>query len=136
MISFVPEFSSADPGSSSWEHVLDHMLYVGQLIGYDHVGIGSDFDGMAKAVTGLEDVSMMPRIVEGLLERGVDESDVRKIMGYNLLRVMAAVEAVATNMKQAGNGEIPMDRVKPLWDVDFRRQIAALYPNAQAIDFD
>nr|AFK23382.1 dipeptidase [Cordyceps militaris] len=135
MITFVPEFVSSDPENSSYEHVLEHIMYVGKLIGYDHIGIGSDFDGIPKAVTGLEDVSMMPRLAAGLLEREVKESDVRKILGYNLLRVMEAVEAAA-DVGYAKDKDIPLDQVKPLWEDAFRRRISALYPNAQPIEFD
>jgi len=76
--------------------VLDHFDHVIRLVGIDHVGIGSDYDGVGDSLPiGLKDVSSYPELVLGLLERGHDEAAVRKILGGNLLRVWEAVEAVA-----------------------------------------
>jgi len=78
------------------DDVLDHFDHVIRLVGVDHVGIGSDYDGVGDSLpVGLKDVSTYPALVRGLLERGHDEAAVRKILGENLLRVWAAVEAVA-----------------------------------------
>ena len=63
------------------------------------MGIGSDFDGVAGMVPDhMEDVSKYPALVQGLVERGYSDADIRKIMGENLLRVMRANEAVAREM--------------------------------------
>lgn len=76
--------------------VLKHIDHVVQLVGIDHVGIGSDFDGVGDSLPdGLKDVSMYPNLIEGLLKRGYSEADVVKIMSGNLLRVWRQVEAVA-----------------------------------------
>jgi membrane dipeptidase len=72
----------------------DHIDYVVDLIGVDHVGIGTDFDG-GGGVEGCDDVSDMPNITEELLRRGYSEEDVRKIWGGNLMRVFRAVEDTA-----------------------------------------
>ena len=62
----------------------------------DHVGIGSDYDGVGDSLPiGLKDVSTYPNLIEGLLQRGYSEDDIRKILGGNLLRVWRAVEAGA-----------------------------------------
>ena len=62
----------------------------------EHVGIGSDYDGVGDSLpAGLKDVSDYPNLVQGLLERGHSESDVRKILGENLLRVWQEVEDYA-----------------------------------------
>jgi membrane dipeptidase len=76
---------------------LDHFDHVVKLTGgTDHVGIGSDYDGVGESLpTGLKDVSSYPNLVQGLLERGYSDEDVRKILGGNLLRVWRAVEAAA-----------------------------------------
>jgi membrane dipeptidase len=71
---------------------IDHAVKVG---GVDHVGIGSDFDGIPCAPVGLEDVSKFPNLTRALLEKGYSAGDIRKIYGGNLLRVMRAVERVA-----------------------------------------
>lgn len=78
------------------ENVLDHFDHITALVGVDHVGIGSDFDGVDDTLPGgLKDVSAYPNLIEGLLRRGYSEADVRKILGENLLRVWEAVEAHA-----------------------------------------
>jgi membrane dipeptidase len=81
---------------ASLDDVLDHFDHVVALAGVDHVGIGSDYDGVGDSLpTGLKDVSAYPNLVEGLLRRGYSEADVRKILGGNLLRVWQAVEDYA-----------------------------------------
>lgn len=79
------------------EQTLDHFDRVVELTGsVDHVGIGSDYDGVGDSLPiGLKDVSSYPNLVYGLLERGYSEEDVRKILGKNLLRVWRAIEAAA-----------------------------------------
>ena len=73
--------------------VLDHIDHVVELTSIDHVGIGSDYDGVGDSLpAGLKDVSSYPNLVAGLLERGYSERDIRKILGENLLRVWQAVE--------------------------------------------
>ena len=72
--------------------MLDQIDYAVKLIGVDHVGIGSDFDGAVMPL-GMENASMLPRITAELLRRGHSEQDVTTILGGNLLRVMDAVEA-------------------------------------------
>lgn len=81
--------------------VLRHIDHAAKAIGADHVGIGSDFDGVSGMVPdGMEDVSKYPSLVKGLIEMGYSDSDIRKIMGENLLRVMRANEAVAREMAE------------------------------------
>ena len=76
--------------------VLDHFDHVVGLVGVDHVGLGSDFDGVGDSLpVGLKDVSSYPNLVEGLLRRGYTEGDIRKILGENLLRVWEAAENYA-----------------------------------------
>ena len=78
------------------DDVLDHFDHVVKLTGVDHVGIGSDYDGVGDSLpTGLKDVSSYPNLIAGLLKRGYSEEDVHKILGENLLRVWEAVEAYA-----------------------------------------
>jgi membrane dipeptidase len=76
--------------------VADHIDHVVELVGVDHVGLGSDFDGVGDSLpTGLKDVSQYPNLIRVLLERGYTEADVAKIAGENLLRVWTEVERVA-----------------------------------------
>jgi membrane dipeptidase len=81
---------------ASMDDVLDHFDHVVKLVGIDHVGIGSDFDGVGDSLpVGLKDASGYPNLVEGLLRRGYTEEDIRKILGENLLRVWEATESYA-----------------------------------------
>ncbi len=72
--------------------VADHIDWAVRLAGIDHVGIGSDFDGVPSVPPDLADVSMYPTLVAELLRRGYSEADVRKILGENLMRVWREVE--------------------------------------------
>ncbi|MCX7700161.1 MAG: dipeptidase [Gemmataceae bacterium] len=73
--------------------VVDHIEHVIKLAGIDHVGLGSDYDGISSTPEQLEDVSTYPRITQELLNRGYTEEQIRKILGGNVLRVMREVEA-------------------------------------------
>ncbi len=76
--------------------VADHIDHVVELAGVDHVGLGSDFDGVGDSLPeGLEDVSMYPNLIRVLLERGFTEADIEKICAGNVLRVWQAVEDYA-----------------------------------------
>jgi membrane dipeptidase len=77
--------------------VADHIEHIAKVAGVDHVGIGSDFDGIDEVPAGLEDISRMPNLRAELKRRGFSEGDLRKIMGENLMRVFAAVEKVAAS---------------------------------------
>jgi membrane dipeptidase len=75
----------------TWERILDHIDHAVKIGGVDHVGLGSDFDG-ATMPLGMEDAAKLPKITEALLKRGYAESDIEKILGGNILRVMEEVE--------------------------------------------
>jgi membrane dipeptidase len=76
--------------------LLRHIDHVAKTAGADHVGLGSDFDGISgMAPNGMEDVSKYPVLVKGLIELGYSDQDIRKIMGLNLLRVLRQTEEVA-----------------------------------------
>jgi membrane dipeptidase len=74
--------------------IVEHLDHAVKLVGADHVGIGSDMDG-ATMPDGMEDCSQLPRITEELLRRHYTESDIKKILGGNTMRVLEQVEAVA-----------------------------------------
>lgn len=98
MVSFVPEFVSEAVRThrsrrASLSQVVDHIDHVVNKIGVDHVGIGSDFDGITEVPSGLEDVSKFPGLVRELFARGYSEKDVAKILGGNLLRVLRAQQS-------------------------------------------
>jgi membrane dipeptidase len=94
-----PKIYAVDHGPmpyASIDDVLDHFDHVVALTSIDHVGIGSDYDGVGDTLpTGLKDVASYPNLIAGLLRRGYSEEDIRKILGENLLRVWAEVEDYA-----------------------------------------
>jgi membrane dipeptidase len=80
--------------------VADHIEHLRDVAGVDHVGIGSDFDGLGIPPTGLEDVSDFPNLVAELLRRGWSDGDVKRVIGLNLLRVMREAERVAAQLQR------------------------------------
>lgn len=89
-----------------WTRIVDHIDHAVKLVGPDHVGLGSDFDG-AITPAGMEDATGLPRITAELLKRGYAPSDIRKILGENLLRVMAQVEATARRLQARAAADPP-----------------------------
>ena len=87
---------------ATMDDVVAHIDHVVELAGIDHVGLGSDFDGVGDSLPeGLKDVSGYPNLIQALLERGYSEEDVVKILGENLLRVWSEVERVAAEVQTA-----------------------------------
>lgn len=82
----------------SWERIIDHIDHAVKLVGPDHVGLGSDFDG-ATMPDGMEDCSKLPKITEALMRKGYKDDDIRKILGGNLLRVMEQTEKVSRELQ-------------------------------------
>ena len=80
-----------------WTKIIEHIDHAVKVAGVDHVGLGSDFDG-ANMPFGMEDATKLPKITEALLQEGYSESDVKKILGENTLRVMADVERVSREL--------------------------------------
>jgi len=88
---FVSGYLTMKPTAATLEDVVAHIDHVVKVAGIDHVGIGSDFDGISSVPAGLEDISKMPYLTAALLNRGYREADIRKILGGNHLRVLRAV---------------------------------------------
>ena len=83
---------------STLEMVLDHIDHVVELVGIEHVGIGSDYDGVGDSLPeGLKDVSTFPNLIDGLLKRDYSESDIEKILSGNVLRVWHISEQYANS---------------------------------------
>jgi membrane dipeptidase len=82
----------------TWDRIIDHIDHAVKLVGSDHVGLGSDFDG-ASMPEGMEDASKLPKITEALMRKGYSDDDIRKILGGNLLRVMEENEKVSREMQ-------------------------------------
>jgi membrane dipeptidase len=86
---------------STLPQVLDHIDYVVKLVGIDYVGIGSDYDGVGDSLPiGLKDVSTFPNLVQGLMDRGYSDADIKKILSANVLRVWQAVESTASALQK------------------------------------
>jgi membrane dipeptidase len=102
MVTFVPAFVRSN-GAATLADVADHIEHVRDVAGIDHVGIGSDFDGISEVPVGLEDVTTFPDLTVELLRRGWSDDDVRKLLGLNLLRVIREAESVAAR-KQGERG--------------------------------
>lgn len=100
----LPEFY---PENSTLAHVVRHIKYIGELIGYDHVGLGSDYDGMPDTPRGLENVSKFLDLVAEILRQGITDEDAAKVVGGNILRVWNDVDAVAEKLQ--ANGEKPAE---------------------------
>ncbi|KAH7263908.1 membrane dipeptidase-domain-containing protein [Fusarium solani] len=97
------------PQNSTIEHAAQHIFYIGNLIGFDHVGIGTDFDGIPSVPRGLEDVTKYPDLIAELLKLGVSNVDAAKVVGGNLLRVWKEVDEVAARLQS--KGELPLEDV-------------------------
>jgi membrane dipeptidase len=85
----------------SYTAIADHIDHAVKVGGIDHVGLGSDFDGIDTPPRGMEDVSKIPALVSELARRGYSEEDLEKILGGNVLRVMREVEQVSRQMQAA-----------------------------------
>ena len=93
--------------------VIDHIEHLIKVAGVDHVGLGSDFDGISIVPADLRDVSMFPNVTYELLKRGHAETDVKKILGENFLRVFAEAERRATAKPGQISGSAPGQPVAP-----------------------
>ena len=90
-------FNTLGCPTAKLEDVVDHIVHAMEVAGVDHVGIGSDFDGVPALPTGLETASSLPKVTARLLERGLSESDIEKILGGNFLRAFGEIERGAAS---------------------------------------
>jgi membrane dipeptidase len=94
----------------TYQDVVNHIDHIAKVAGIDHVGIGSDFDGITMWPVGLDDVASYPRLTEELLKRGYSEGDVHKILGANALRAFREAENVARRLRASTKPEV--DEIK------------------------
>lgn len=80
--------------------VVDHIDHIRKIAGIDHVGLGSDYDGIAFHPIGMEDVSGHIKVVEEMIKRGYSDYDVEKVIGLNILRVMNEVAEVSLKLRK------------------------------------
>jgi len=93
--------------------LIDHIDHMVKVAGIDHVGIGSDFDGIPSAPEGIDSAADLPKITAELKKRGYSETDCRKIMGGNLLRVFAQVEKVSKQLQSEEKGRPKITETQP-----------------------
>ncbi len=89
------------PPDATLAQVVDHIDHIRDVAGIDHLGIGSDYDGMPPGPVGLEDVSCYPNLIVELLRRGYRDDEIRKIVGRNVLRVMRRAERVSARLRRS-----------------------------------
>ncbi len=110
----IREYVSANPRpKAALAQVADHIEHIRKVAGIDHVGIGSDFDGITDTPTGLEDVSKFPALFAELARRGWSDADLRKLAGENVLRALERAEAAAARLQKSRGpsiGSIEMDK--------------------------
>jgi membrane dipeptidase len=82
--------------------IVDHIDHIVKVAGIDHVGLGSDFDGVPKLPHQMDDVSRYPLITQELLNRGYTKEQIHKVLGGNLMRAFAAAETVSRDLRGAG----------------------------------
>lgn len=93
--------------------LIDHIDHIVKVAGIDHVGLGSDFDGVPILPEGMQDIAQLPNITYELLRRGYNERDVRKILGENLLRALTEAERVARASSRNVSGRGSLRRITP-----------------------
>jgi len=101
MVNFGPQFIAPD-GEATLKSVADHVDHIGNVAGRQHVGLGSDYDGVQDTPVGLEDVSTYPALITELFNRGWTAKELRGLAGENLLRVFEGAERVARELQKAG----------------------------------
>jgi membrane dipeptidase len=85
--------------------LIDNIDHIAKVAGIEHVGLGSDFDGVSGATPeGIDSAADLPRITQALLDRGYSAQDIRKVLGGNLLRVFGDVERISREIQAAGAG--------------------------------
>jgi membrane dipeptidase len=97
------ELQQGPPPRVPLDMLIEHFAHIAKVAGVDHVGIGSDFDGVGGQLPeGMEDISKLPAITYELLKRGYSDADVKKVLGENILRTMTEVERVAKSLQASG----------------------------------
>jgi membrane dipeptidase len=97
---FTDFLSTFKTETGTLEEVADHIDYIRKVAGIDHVGIGADFGSLTQHPTGLDDVSRYPYLTAELIRRGYTDSEVKKVLGLNILRVMREVERAAVRIQR------------------------------------
>lgn len=155
MVPVIPLFLNiTHPTSATMDNVIDHILHIANIAGWDHVGLGSDFDGIIYTSEGIEvrfcrkssslyadappsfnssltsrqDVSQWPNLIARLLARGASDDQARKLIGDNVLRVWSEVEAASVNISKF---QMPNEEAWPerIWE-DKAELVPQIFPSS------
>lgn len=129
-INFFPSFIQQNDKQASIDDAVDHIIYVANLIGWDHVGLGSDFDGIPVALEGLEDVSKYPDLILKVMEKSnASDKDILKLVGKNILRVWEENERIAKGLQ--GESPIEDNWSNRFWDNSLGDKLPELFPGSK-----
>ncbi|ODQ58560.1 hypothetical protein WICANDRAFT_79107 [Wickerhamomyces anomalus NRRL Y-366-8] len=130
-INFFPLFLRKEGESSvTIENAVEHIKYIIDLIGWDHVGFGSDFDGIPSGPSGLEDVSKYPDLVVKVWEAtNATEEDIAKMMGLNVVRVWKECELVSKSLKSSKPFESNWEKRRWVFE-EYCKEFPAMFPGA------
>ena len=103
MVNFYSTFLVGTKKAATLHNVLDHIDHIVKVAGINHVGLGSDFDGITRVPGQLEDVSRFPYITQGLIDRGYSDKQILKVLGGNLLVAFQATERASTSFSNDPN---------------------------------
>ncbi|KAJ8145576.1 hypothetical protein OY671_001330 [Metschnikowia pulcherrima] len=133
-VNFYPDFiTSAADGKATIQDAVNHILYIAELIGWEHVGLGSDFDGIPEGPEGLEDVSKYPDLIKAVMKQsGASDNEIAMLMGENVLRVWAENENVAKTLKEKGQPLIDASWPDREWSFfSYCKAFPEVYPGAR-----
>lgn len=133
-INFYPDFiSSRSDGKATLQDAVNHILYIVRLIGWEHVGLGSDFDGIPEGPEGLEDVSKYPDLIKAVMsESGATDEQISMLMGKNVLRVWGDNERIAAELKKKGQKVINCNWPEREWRFfSYCKDFPEIFPGAR-----
>ncbi|KAE8540179.1 hypothetical protein D1P53_004117 [Cryptococcus gattii VGV] len=118
MVNFFPVFASPNPDLVDVAYIADEIEYIANKTSRDHVGIGSDYDGIESVPKGLEDVSKYPYLFAELIKRGWSKHDLSNLAGGNLLRAMRGMEDVSRHLREEQGKQPSMAKYNKRRDLD------------------
>ena len=87
-IAFAPAFIDPDPAKATPDRLVEHIVHVADLVGIDHVGIGTDFDGLGKTIPVIPEMSQLVQVTRSMMAYGLTEPEIKKVWGGNFLRLL------------------------------------------------
>ncbi|MBT4483712.1 MAG: fused gamma-glutamyl-gamma-aminobutyrate hydrolase/peptidase, partial [Candidatus Latescibacteria bacterium] len=87
-VAFAPQFIHSDPEQATIDRFVEHICYVGDLVGIDYVAIGTDFDGLGSTTPVVPEMSQLVHLTRSMLAHGLSEEEINKVWGGNFLRIL------------------------------------------------